>query len=197
MKRRRVKQRSKIPKLLILLGISVLAFLFTTFLQIRRPYKSSAQTPSFTCKVNAMDYTKTALVYCSTKPQSGKLCYPANPPFVIDCGAVRANKVGNVCFTATSECKNNIMPTAIIISRGVPKATIVPTLKVSPTATPFSINSLLIADVVSTPSQGEKLFNQVTTKINSKGLLLLAVYVGYGNNSSSSLCNNKDYPVQT
>lgn len=172
------------PILLILLGISVLAFLFTTFLQRPIPYKSSAQTSSFTCKVNAMDYTKTALVYCSTKPQSGKVCYPANPPFVIDCGAVRANKAGNVCSTG-DQCKNNITPTASIIWSGAPK--------VSPTATPFSIDSLKI-DITSI---GEKLYNQVTTRINNKGLLLLAVYVEYGSNSSLSLCKNKDYSKQT
>lgn len=199
MKQRRVKQRSnKMPVLLILLGISVLVLLFTTFLQIRIPYKSSAQTPSFTCMVNTKDYTKTVLVYCSTKPQSNKVCYPANPPFIIDCEAVRTNKVGNVCSTAKGEeCKNNIAPTAIFISKGVPKATIVPTLKVSPTSTPFSIDSLTTY-ITSAPPQGEKLVNQVTTKINSsKSLLLLAVYVEYGNNSSSSFCTNKDYPIQT
>lgn len=185
------------PRLLMLIGISVLVLLFTAFLQIRIPYKSSAQTISFTCKVGATDYTKTALIYCNTKPQNVKVCYPAKPPFIIDCGAVRTNKVGNVCSTAKGEeCKNNVAPTAIIISRGVPKATVVPTLKVSPTATPFSIDKLEI-DVT---SQGEKLYNNVSTRItylNKTRLLLLNVLVNdYSNNSSFSLCKDKDYPKQ-
>ncbi len=177
------------PMLLILLGTSVLVLLFTTVLQIRIPYKSSAQTPSFTCKVNAMDYTKTALVYCSTKPQSGKVCYPTNPPFVIDCGAIRSNKVGNVCSSTGNECKNNITPTASIIWSGTPK--------VSPTTTPFSIDSLK-TDV---NSQGEKILNQVTTYItyrNDTRLLMLNIGVeNYDGNSSSSLCDDKDYPMKT
>ncbi len=190
MKQRRAKQKqrsNKMPILFLLLGISVLVLLFSTFLQIRIPYKSSAQTPSFTCKVGVKDYTKTALVYCNTKPQSSKVCYPANPPFVIDCGAVRANKAGNVCSTG-DECKKNITPTASIIWRGTPK--------VSPTATPFSIDSL----TTQITSTDQKLYSLATTKINnSRSLLLLAVYVesyGDGFSSTSSLCNNKDYPIQ-